>query len=62
MIGSVSWEARPNQVIFAVSTRIGPPPVYEELRREGVIDQILLLEGEGRSVLEIDAEAINALS
>ena len=53
--------SRPNQVIFAVSPRIGPPPVYEELRREGVIDQILLLEGEGRSVLEIDAEAIRLI-
>jgi len=49
---------RPNQVIFAVSPRIGPPQVYEDLREEGVIDRIILLEDEGRSVLQIEPEAI----
>jgi len=52
---------RPNQVIFAVSPRIEPPPVYEELRGEGVIDRILFLEAEGRSILVIDAEAIHLI-
>ena len=49
---------RPNQVIFAVSPRIEPPPVYEELCREWVIDRILPLDAKGRSVLEIEPEAI----
>ncbi len=52
---------RPNQVIFAVSPRIEPPPVYEELRKEGVIDRILLLESEGCPVLEIDPEAVRLI-
>ncbi len=49
---------RPNHVLFAVSPRIGAPPVYEELRRDGLIDRILYLEAEGRSVREIDSDAV----
>ena len=52
---------RPNQVLFAVSPVIGPPQVYEELRSEGLIDRILPLEAEGRSVRETDAEAIRLI-
>ena len=52
---------RPNQVIFAVSPKIEPPPVYEELRKEGLIDRILLLESEGRSVLETEPEAVRLI-
>ena len=52
---------RPNQVIFAVSPKIGPPPVYEELRENRVIDRILFLEAQGRSILELDAEAIHLI-
>jgi hypothetical protein len=49
---------RPRRVIFAVSPLTGAPPVYEELRGEGLIDQILYVEPRGRSVMEIDSEAL----
>jgi hypothetical protein len=49
---------RPNQIIFTVSPATGAPPIYEELRKEGKIDQIIGLEPKGRQVGEIDAEAL----
>ena len=52
---------RPNQVIFAVSPRTGPPPVYEELHKAGLIDHLLYLEAAGRSLGEVDAEAIRLI-
>ncbi len=52
---------RPSQVIFAVSPATGPPSIYEELRREGLIDQLIYLEPHGRSVREIDAQAIRLI-
>lgn len=52
---------RPNRVIFAVSPSSGAPPVYEDLRSEGLVDEILYLEPKGRSVLEIDAEALRVV-
>ena len=58
MTGSTSWEAGRIEVIFAVSPRTGPPPIYEELRGEGLIDQVLVLGAEDRTVSEIDPEAI----
>ena len=49
---------RPNQVIFAVSPANAVPAIYEELRKEGKVDQVIGLEPDGRSVGEIDAEAL----
>jgi hypothetical protein len=49
---------KPGQVIFAVSPCADPPPVYEELRLDGLIDQIIYLEPNGRSIYELDAEGI----
>ena len=49
---------RPNQIIFAVSPSSGAPPIYEELRSEGLIDKVLYIQSNGRSVLEVDAEAL----
>lgn len=52
---------RPNQVIFAVSPIDEPPPVYGELRGEGMIDRILLLGTKGSSVMQVDSEAIRLI-
>jgi hypothetical protein len=52
---------RPNRIIFTVSPATGTPPIYEELRKEGKIDQIIGLEPAGRPVGEIDAEAIRVV-
>jgi hypothetical protein len=49
---------RPRRVIVAVSPRDNVPPIYLQLQREGLIDQLLPVEARGRSVLEIDAEAV----
>jgi hypothetical protein len=49
---------RPSQVIFVVSPAIGVPPVYEELRKEGVIDRLILLDPRGRSARELEPDAI----
>ena len=49
---------RPAQVLFAITPPSGYPPVYDELRREGVIDRLIPVETRERSVREIDAEAL----
>jgi hypothetical protein len=49
---------KPKQVIFAVSPCDNPPRIYEELRVEGLIDQIIYLEPNGRSVGEINPEGL----
>jgi hypothetical protein len=49
---------RPRRIVFAVSPSTGTPPLYEQLRWEGLIDQILYVEPDGRLVLEIDPEAL----
>ena len=48
---------RPNQVIFAVSSSAETPPIYKELWRAGLIDQILQIEANGRSVMKVEPEA-----
>jgi hypothetical protein len=56
------WEeflgGRPRGVRFAVSPAFGAPSIYEELEREGRIDELLRIDPAGRSVGEVDAEAL----
>jgi hypothetical protein len=52
---------RPKQVIFAVSPSTGAPPVYEELRSEGLVDHLLFIDTGGSSVMEMDAKAIRSV-
>ncbi|AFZ04659.1 hypothetical protein Osc7112_0011 [Oscillatoria nigro-viridis PCC 7112] len=49
---------RPKQVIFAVSPADKPPPIYQELLAEGLIDELVYVDLRGRSVGETDAEGI----
>jgi hypothetical protein len=49
---------KPHQVIFAVSPCLNPPPIYEALRLEGLIDRVIYLDPKGRSIYEADAEGI----
>jgi hypothetical protein len=51
---------RPNKIIFAVSPADNPPPIYQELLAEGLIDEIVHVDLRGRSVGETDAEGIRA--
>jgi len=51
---------RPRRVIFAVTPEDRPPPVYEELRAEGLIDTIIGVAGRGRPVEGLNAEAVHA--
>jgi hypothetical protein len=48
---------RPGRILFAVSPSTGAPPVYEELRNEGMIDQILSIDPAGRTVMETEPRA-----
>ncbi len=50
---------QPKETIFAISPTVGAPAIYEELYREGKIDRILGLEPNGRSVMEIEGEAVS---
>lgn len=52
---------RPRRVIFAVSSFTGTPLIYEELRREGLIDQILDIKANSRSVMEVEPEATRSV-
>ena len=52
---------RPKRVIFAVSSLTETPLVYEELRREGLIDLILDIKANGRSVMEVEPEATRSV-
>ena len=49
---------RPKRVIFAVSSSGAIPVIYETLRSEGKIDEILVIEAQGRSVLVIEPLAV----
>ncbi len=52
---------RPKHVLFAVTPSVDPPPIYEELHREGLIDRILYLDAGGRSVREVDSDALRLI-
>jgi hypothetical protein len=49
---------KPGQVIFA--TLQNPPQIYEELLTERLVDQIIRLESNNRSIYEVDPEGIRA--
>lgn len=49
---------RPKQIIFTVSPINNPPPIYKQLHTERLIDTIIYLEPKGRSVAQIEPEAI----
>ncbi|MEG4322877.1 MULTISPECIES: hypothetical protein [unclassified Microcoleus] len=51
---------KPKKVIFAVSPADNPPPIYQELLAEGLIDEIVYVDLRGRSVSETDTEGIRA--
>ncbi|MEG4518175.1 MULTISPECIES: hypothetical protein [unclassified Microcoleus] len=49
---------RPKQVIFAVSPADKPPPIYQELLAEGLIDELVYVDWRGRSVGETEPEGV----
>lgn len=49
---------RPRQVVFSVAPADHPPAVYEALRSEGAIDEIVPVAPAGRSLGEVDLEAL----
>ena len=49
---------RPKEIIFTVSPINNPPPIYEQLHLEKGIDTVIYLDPKGRSVAQIEPEAV----
>lgn len=49
---------QPRELIFSVSPKDNPPVIYEQLKAERIIDKIIYLETENRSVGEIEPHGI----